>query len=119
MALTNPADASPMLPIHGRRLGIIGDGQSGGSSLLQVDNQLIAATRSGPAPLFGSITSLSGAGSIVLPGAAVGDTVLRVYTAALADVSADFEATISVAGHIAQTISTAGAQVLVIFQPQS
>jgi outer membrane lipoprotein SlyB len=116
-----------LLWIHGRRLGLIGDGEATNtnpttSGLLVLDGIPIAGTRVGPPSIPLIATSLSAAGAVTLAGAVVGDLVQKVYdqnSAVWVDVSADFETTISVAGQIQQTISTSGHGIVVFLQPGS
>lgn len=71
-------------------------------------------------PVAKAITSGAGAGSLVFAGVSVGDKVLSVTDLSTdADVSSSFETTISIAGHLQQTVSTTSHQVLVVTQPQS
>lgn len=107
---------------HGRRLGIVGDGQSGDPSCLLLDGKVIASNRLAAPFQVKVATSLSAAGAVTLANAVPGDTVVSVLDMSVApftDVSADFESTISVAGQIQQTISTSGHQVLVVTVPRS
>ena len=55
--------------------------------------------------LQGYAVGLASAGSMVLAGTKVGDKVVQVLetTTPFSDVTADFEKTVSVAGHVAQT----------------
>ncbi len=102
-----------LLWVHGRRLGLTGDGPNSGNSLLVLDGQAVGSTRAGPANIPLVATSGSGAGSVVLTGAVVGDSVQRVVDLTRGtDVSADFESTITVAGHIQQTTTTSGHPIL-------
>jgi hypothetical protein len=112
---------SVLLWLHARRLGFIGDGQGGKSSVLVLDGVAVGATRA-PAtfPLIG--TGLSAAGAVTLTGAVVGDVVSKVYdqnAANWVDVTADFEATISVANQIQETVSVSGHQIIVFLTPGS
>jgi hypothetical protein len=118
--LANAAD-TVLLWIHGRRLGLSGDGQSTVSNTLVLDGVIIGSTRAGSPALPTSFTGLSGAGSATLAGAVVGDSVYRVLVGTTgADQTANFEATISVAGHIQQVGAGAGAVVQIAYiQPQS
>lgn len=105
--------------LHGMRLGIMGDSLNGSSSGLVLDGVMIAGTRSDIV-----VTQLgnNGAGSLVLAGAVVGDNVLNVTNLTTpGDVTASFESTITVAGHIQQTAVTnlSAAQLMFQLQPQS
>ena len=106
---------------HARRLGIFGDGQGGKSSVLVLDGSAVGATRA-PATLTLLGTGLSGAGAVTLTGAVVGDVVTAVYdqnAANWVNVTADFEATISVANQIQETVSVSGHQIIVFLTPGS
>lgn len=116
MALANLAD-KVLLWIHGRRLGLTGDGQSTGNAALVMDGVPVATTR---APILKAVTGGSGAGAVTLAGTVVGDNVVSVTDiTSAADVSSSFESTISVAGQIQQTATVSGHVVLVAVQPQS
>jgi hypothetical protein len=120
-----------LLWIHGMRLGIAGDPQGDGqpatSTCLVLDGIPIGSTRG--ALLVAKVNALGAAGSVSLAGtpaasAAVGDAVVAVFdfgtAATVTDVTASYEATISVAGAIQQTAAgTAGHNLLVFIQPQS
>lgn len=109
MALAALADRV-LLWFHGRRLGTTGDGQSSVSSVLVLDGTAVGATRAPPTfALVG--TGGSGAGAVTLTGAVVGDTVAKVWdtnSAGYVDVTANFEATISIANQIQQLTSVSG-----------
>lgn len=118
MSIANIAD-KVLLWIHGRRLGLLGDGQTGGSnsSAIVVDDKVVATTR---APILKIATSLSAAGAVTLAGTVVGDDVISVTDMSSdADVTSSFESTITVAGQIQQTVSTSSHAVLVFVRPQS
>lgn len=116
MSLQNLAD-KVLIWIHGRRLGITGDGQSGVSSALVVDGVPVATTR---APILKAVTGLSAAGAITLTGTVIGDNVVSVTDlSTFADVTSSFESTITVANQIQESASVSGHQVLVFVQPQS
>ncbi len=123
-----------LLWLHGRRIGILGDGEfqgaanpgttTGHNSALVLDGQCVASNRMSVPFIQTAVTSLSAAGAVALGGAganaAVGDTVVSVIDcSSFTDVSADFESTISVAGQIQQKTSTSGHQVLVTIFPRS
>ena len=126
--LSNAADKAT-LPLHGRRLGLIGDGQAANSSLLQVDNVPVGSTRSGVPAIPFMATMLNAAGAITLTGAVgsdlsptgSGDNVQKVFDlTALTDVTSSFESTISKTNQIQQTASGTAGHVLQIFlQPNS
>jgi hypothetical protein len=113
--------------LHGRRLGIVGDGEqtntvNATSSLLILDGVPIGSTRSGPASVPIPATGLSAAGSITITGAVIGDTVLKVYDVAAAlwvDVSSSFESVISVNNAIQETASVTNHAIVVFLQPGS
>jgi hypothetical protein len=118
MALANLAD-KVLLWIHGRRLGITGDGQSGVSSALVLDGVPVATTR---APIVKTQVGKNGAGAVTLAGTAVGDNVVNVTNLSTpGDVTSSFEATITVAGQIQQSAATdlSAAQLMFEIQPQS
>lgn len=92
---------------HGRRFGIVGDGQSGDPSALILDNNVIATNRLGAGiPFIVAIAAGSnGAGAITVTGAVVGDVVAVVENLSSPAVVArgtTFEATVSVAGQVQQ-----------------
>ena len=113
-----------LLWLHGRRLGIFGDGQTSQNSSLVLDGVAIGSSRTGAAPLLGVATALSSAvGAVTLTGTLVGDTVtlvLDMNVAPFVDVTANFESTISVAGQIQQTsASQANHSCLFFINPQA
>jgi hypothetical protein len=121
MALAALADRV-LLWLHGRRLGLVGDGQSSNSSVLALDGVAVGSTRGGTAAIPLLATSLSAAGAVTLTGAVVGDTVQKVYdqnSAVWTDVTSSFEASISVANQIQQSASTSSHGVIVFLQPNS
>ncbi len=111
--------------LHGRRLGIVGDGEqtntiNATSSLLILDGVPIGSTRAGAvaAPLL--ITGLSAAGSVTMTGAVIGDIVARVINlGASTDVTSSFESVITVTDKIQETVSVSGAVCLVFLIPGS
>jgi len=107
--------------LHGRRFGIFGDGQSTNNSSAVLDGVAVGSTRTGANSLKGVATSLSsGTGAVTLAGTLVGDTVeLVVDLTDATDVTADFEATISVAGQIQQTVALASKVCLFFVNPQA
>lgn len=118
MSLQSIADRV-LVWLHGRRIGITGDGQSGVSSQLVLDGVPIAGTR---ADIIVTQVGRNGAGTLALAGAVVGDNVLNVTNISTpGDVTASFESTITVAGQIQQTAATnlSAAQLLFSIQPQS
>jgi hypothetical protein len=109
-----------LLWLHGRRLGIYGDGQSTTNSSLVLDRVTVGNTRTGANSLKGIATSLSGAGAVTLAGTLVGDTVeLVMDMSSDSDVTSSFESTISVAGQIQQLTSTSGHTCLFFVNPQA
>ena len=79
-----------LLWLHGRRLGLVGDGSFGASSGLMVVSQLAAGN--------------NGVGNVAFPAAVDGDVVLFALDLTTpANVTSSFEAVISTAGQIRQT----------------
>jgi hypothetical protein len=119
--LTRAATADDVLLwLHGRRFGVVGDGQAGDPSALVLDGKVVASNRLAASHLIKAITAGSAAGALTLTGAAVGDTVVAVTDlSSPADVSASFEATVSVANQIQQLATASGHVVLVVVQPRS
>jgi hypothetical protein len=91
-----------LLWLHGRRVGLVGDGSFSASSGLMVDGQLVGARRG---PVISELaTGLNGAGSVAFPAAVDGDVVLLALDLTTpANVTSSFEAVISIAGQIRQT----------------
>jgi hypothetical protein len=91
-----------LLWLHGRRLGLVGDGSFSASSGLMVDGQLIGARRG---PVVSQLAPGSnGIGSIAFPAAVDGDVVLSAIDLTTpANVTSSYEAVISTAGQIRQT----------------
>jgi hypothetical protein len=93
-----------LLWLHGRRVGLVGDGSFSASSGLMIDGQLVGSRR-GPVVSQLALGS-NGAGSISFPAAVDGDFVLSALDLTTpANVTASFEAVISTAGQIRQTSS--------------
>ena len=91
-----------LLWLHGRRLGLVGDGAFSASSGLLVDGQLVGSKRG--AAVFQLAAGNNGIGSISFPAAIDGDVVLFALDLTTpANVTSSFESTISVAGQIKQT----------------
>jgi hypothetical protein len=85
-----------LLWLHGRRVGLVGDGSFSASSGLMVDGQLVGARR-------GPVVSQLATGSIAFLAAVDGDAVLLALDLTTpANVTASFEAVISTAGQIRQ-----------------
>lgn len=103
--LTRAATADDILvSLHGRRFGIVGDGQSGDESCLILDGKVIASGRGG---IKIAQVASNGVGPVTLTGAVVGDAVDSVVNLSTpGDVTSSFESTISVAGQIQQTAVT-------------
>jgi hypothetical protein len=105
---------------HGRRFGIVGDGQSGDPSALILDGKVVVSNRMAVPFIAKALTSGAGAGALTLANTQPGDTVVSVTDLSSdADVSANFEATISVAGQLQQLTTTSSHQVFVIVYPRS
>jgi hypothetical protein len=96
-----------LLWLHGRRLGIKGDGTgpiATQQSLLALDGVAIGSTRSGANSIKKVASGNNGAGAITIAGALVGDNVEFVYNATDdTDATSSFEATVSVSGQVQQT----------------
>ncbi len=114
--------------LHGRRLGLFGDGQTDYSatisnSSLVLDGVAIGSTRTGAAPLLVVATaSASTTAAITTAGTLAGDTVslvLDMNAAPFVDVTADFESTVSVSGQIQQTASPGAHSCLFFINPQA
>jgi hypothetical protein len=91
-----------LLWIHGRRLGLVGDGTFSASTGLLVDGQLVGSKRG--AAVFQLAAGNNGTGSIGFPAAVDGDVVLFALDLTTpANVTSSFESVISVAGQIKQT----------------
>jgi hypothetical protein len=114
-----------LLWLHGRRLGLRGDGAgpfATSKDVLVLDGVAVGSTRSGPNAIKAVAAGSNGAGAITVAGAAVGDNVELVFNAtAPADATASFEATVSVAGQVQQTSASnlSGNTYLFFVQPQS
>lgn len=94
-----------LLWLHGRRLGLVGDGSFSASSGLMVDSQLVGSKRG---PVISQLAAgNNGSGNITFPAAVDGDTVLFALDLTTpANVTSSFEAVISTAGQIRQTAGT-------------
>lgn len=120
MALKNLAELV-ILWLHGRRLGIAGDGLNGSSSALCLDGIPAATTR---AMNIQTVLGHNGAGAVVLAGTVVGDHVISatdLSAAPPADVTASFEGNITVAGQIQQSSASnlSTHAILFVVDPQS
>src|SRR5260370_37469771 len=86
-----------LVTIHPRRLGIIGDGQSGDPSALLLDGTVIASGRGLNVNLIQPATGLGAAGAVTLTKAVKGDKVVSVIdtnTSPFVDVTSIFESII-------------------------
>ena len=105
--------------IHGRRLGLAGDGTPGDTSALLLDGKVVATSRHA----IKKVTAGSnGAGPVTLAGTVPGDVVEVVANLTTpGDVTSSFEGTITVAGQIQQTAATnlSAAQLLFQVSPRS
>ncbi len=91
--------------LHGRRLGIFGDGQTTNNSSLVLDGVTVGSTRTGANSLKACTTGSNGAGGVTVTGTLVGDLVELVVDLSAsppADVSSSFETLVSVAGQVQQ-----------------
>jgi hypothetical protein len=115
-------DQDILVSEHGRRFGIIGDGAAGDPSALMLDGKVIASNRLTTPFIAKIITGINGAGAVTLAGTQPGDTVVSVtdLNGTPSDTSANFEATITVAGQIQELNSTPGTHAcLAIVWPRS
>jgi len=109
-----------LLWLHGRRLGIYGDGQTSQNSSLVLDGVAIGSSRTGAAPLLAVATGLGAAGAVTVPGTLVGDTVTLVLNlSADTDVTANFESIVSVAGQVQQVSGSIAVALLFFVNPQA
>ncbi len=118
MALANLGE-KVLVWLHGRRIGLTGDGMASGSAALVIDNVPVATTR---APILICQAGKNGAGALTLTGTAVGDNVIGATNLSTpGDATSSFEGTITVANQIQQSSSSnlSGAQILFSIQPQS
>jgi hypothetical protein len=109
-----------LLWLHGRRVGLVGDGSFSTSSGLMADGQLIGSKR-GPA-VFQLAAGNSGAGSIGFPSAVDGDIVMFALDLTTpANVTTSFESVISTAGQIKQISASnlSGKNIFFLVQPAS
>jgi hypothetical protein len=91
-----------LLWLHGRRLGLVGDGSFSASSGLMVDSQLVGSKRGPVVSQFA--TGNNGVGNVGFPAAVDGDVVLFALDLTTpGNVTSSFEAVISTAGQIRQT----------------
>lgn len=111
-----------LLWLHGRRLGIKGDGAFPATQgdVLVLDGVTIGSTRSGANSLKQVATMRTTAGAVTVPGVLVGDNVELVLSiVAGTDVTSSFETTVSVAGQVQQTGTGTAVSGLFFVQPQS
>lgn len=117
---TNIAD-KVLLWLHGRRLGVRGDGQGPTpATVLVLDGIPVGSTRSGPNAIKAVVAGSNGVGAITVTGAKVGDSVEMVINlTSPADASSSFEASVSVAGQVQQTSASnlSGSTFLFLVQP--
>jgi hypothetical protein len=108
--------------LHGRRLGLVGDGQGGNNNSLVLDSVVVGSTRTGANPIKAIATGLSAAGAVTVTGTLVGDTVelvLDMSSAPFTDVTSSFESTVSVAGQVQETASVSSHSCLFFINPQA
>jgi hypothetical protein len=113
-----------LLWLHGNRFGLYGDGQATTNSAAVLDGVVVGSVRTGANPVKAIATGLASAGAVTVAGTQVGDTVemvLQVASAsAFGDVTANFEATVSVAGQVQQISGALNGSVLLFFvNPQA
>lgn len=115
-----------LLWLHGRRLGVRGDGFGAISAppagALVLDGVCIASTRSGSNSLKVVAAALNGKGAVTVAGTQVGDNVeLVLNLTGSTDLTSSFEATVSIAGQVQQTSASnlSGDTCLFFVQPQS
>jgi hypothetical protein len=91
-----------LLWLHGRRLGLVGDGSFSASTGALIDGQLVGSKRG---PVVSQLaTGNNGAGSIGFAAAVDGDVVLLALDLTTpANVTSSFEGVISIASQIRQT----------------
>ena len=109
-----------LLWLHGRRVGLVGDGSFSASSGLMIDNQLVGGKRG---PVVSQLAAgNNGVGSVSFPAAVDGDVVLFALDLTTpANVTSSFEAVISTAGQIRQTSASnlSGKNIFFQIQPAS
>jgi hypothetical protein len=90
--------------LHGRRLGLFGDGQASVNNSLVVDGITVGSTRTGANSLKQFVAGNNGAGAVTVTGTIVGDVVELVCNITDGtDVTSSFEATVTVANQVQQT----------------
>lgn len=109
-----------LLWLHGRRLGIRGDGGGGSNGVLALDGVAIGSTRSGPNALKVLSAGAAAAGAVTIAGALVGDHVEAVIKSDFTDATSSFETIVTVAGQVQQTSASnlSGSTFLFFVQPQ-
>lgn len=110
------ADTVQYVSVHGRRLGLVGDGVN--VKGLLVDGKFISTRAAVKKVTLGR----NGAGAVTLAGAKVGDTVAVVVNLSTpGDGAASFESTITVDGQIQQSSASnlSAVQFLIELSPQS
>jgi hypothetical protein len=109
-----------LLWLHGRRLGIFGDGQTSQNSSLVLDGVAIGSSRTGANPIKAVATGLVSAGAVTVPGVLVGDLVeLVINLSTDTDVTANFETTVSVSGQVQQVSGSIAVALLFFINPQA
>jgi hypothetical protein len=109
-----------LLWLHGRRVGLVGDGSFSTSSGLMVDSQLVGSKR-GPV-VFQLAAGSNGVGNVSFPAAVDGDVVMFALDLTTpANVTSSFEPVISTAGQIRQTSASnlSGKNIFFQLQPAS
>jgi hypothetical protein len=106
--------------LHGRRVGLVGDGTFSASSGMLVDGQLVGSKR-GTAVSQLAVGN-NGAGGIAFTAAASGDVLLFALDLTTpANVTSSFEPVVSIAGQIQQTSASnlSGKNIFFVLQPAS
>ena len=106
--------------LHGRRVGLVGDGAFSASSGMLVDGQLVGSKRS--IAVFQLAAGNNGAGGITFMAAASGDVLLFALDLTTpANVTSSFESVNSVTGQIQQTSASnlSGRNIFFVLQPAS
>jgi phage terminase large subunit-like protein len=109
--------------LHGRRIGLFGDGQASVNNSLVIDGVTVGSTRTGANPIKAVAAGSNGAGAITVTGTLVGDIVEIVVqiSGTQADSSSSFETTVTVAGQVQQTSASnlSGNTYLFFVNPQA
>jgi hypothetical protein len=97
-----------LLWLHGRRVGIVGDGgQTPISTVLVLDNKAMLSLRAAAPLIVSTVAGHNGAGAVTVAGVVAGDTVVNATDlTAPGDVSSSFEGTVSVSGQVQQSSAT-------------